>query len=309
MMGELDTFLEKIYAENGASKNTTESYRRDILDFKKFLSIQPLIKADTSNVRAYINYLAGQGIKGSSRARKLSALRQFYQYLFEENICRINPCADIQSPKREQRLPKVISIQDIEQLLAACLTLTVHERLRALCLIEVLYATGLRVSELITLKLETIMHAMKQAEIPTPMIIKGKGNKERAVLLSSPARQAIEHYLTVRNKFIKTKDHSIWLFPSSSKEGHLTRQRFGQLLKELALIADIDPVRVSPHILRHAFASHLVAGGADLFAVQKLLGHSDISTTEIYTHVAPSRLVTVMQEHHPLSKSVKSPNE
>jgi len=309
MVGELDTFLEKIYAENGASKNTIESYRRDVLDFKKFLSIQPLVKADTSNVRAYINYLAGQGMKSSSRARKLSALRQFYQYLFDENICRNNPCADIQSPKREQRLPKVISVHDVEQLLTACLKLPVHERLRALCLIEVLYATGLRVSELITLKLDTIMHAMKQAETPTPIIIQGKGNKERAVLLSRPARQAIEQYLTVRDKFIKTQERSIWLFPSSSTEGHLTRQRFGQLLKELALNAGVDPACISPHILRHAFASHLVAGGADLFAVQKLLGHSDISTTEIYTHIAPSRLATVMQEHHPLSKSAKSLNE
>lgn len=308
MRHEVETFLEKLFSENGASKNTIESYRRDIMDFKKFISIQPLHDVDATNIRAYINYLASHGIKGSSRARKLSALRQFYQYLCEQGQCKINPCLDIKSPQRELKLPKVVSVTDIEQLLNAADKLPKNEGLRAKCLIEILYATGLRVSELITITFAAIQHAMKQHETPMVLTIRGKGNKERVVLLSKPARSAIENYLAIRHTFF-TGDNSPWLFPSHGAQGYLTRQRFGQLLKELALSAGLDPSRFSPHVLRHAFATHLVAGGADLFSVQKLLGHSDISTTEIYTHVAPARLAEVMATHHPLSKLKKTLNE
>jgi integrase/recombinase XerD len=296
-----EAFLEVLFVERGASKNTLESYRRDLKDFASFLSIMPLQKATADNVRAYLKYLTDHNLKPTTRRRRLSALRQFYGYLVAEKVIPSNPCDDIDMPKKSLALPKVVSEDVIQQLIVATDQLKGHEAIRAKCLLEVLYATGLRVSELISLPYAEVMRALKLKQDPAVLTITGKGNKQRVVLLSKMAIDAIKSYLPVRAKFENPVHKDKWLFPSASEQGHLTRQRFGQLLKELSGHAGIDPQKVSPHVLRHAFATHLLANGADLISLQKLLGHSDISTTEIYTHVANTKLKKLVFENHPIA--------
>lgn len=306
MNNHLEAFLESLYAERGASKNTLEAYRNDLLKFQKFLSFTPLEKATQDNIRAYIHYLASREFSASSRNRKLSALRQFYNFLYLQKIVAVNPSLDIDFPKQGKALPKILDEEEVTRLIAQAEILPHPDNYRAFCLLEVLYATGLRVTELISLPLGVVLRALKTGQVPAPLVVMGKGDKERLVLLSKTAVDAIKAYLPYRG------DHGagdLWLFPSTGAQGHLTRQRFGQIIKELALHADIDPAKVSPHVLRHAFATHLLAGGADLLAVQKLLGHADVTTTEIYTHVSPQRLKEVVFEHHPLSKVQKKPME
>jgi integrase/recombinase XerD len=306
MNPHINSFLESLAAERGASANTLSSYGRDLTFFQKFLAVTPLHTATGDNIRAYIQYLHQQDFKETSRARKLSALRQFYGYLFDRGTITHNPCADIATPKRQHTLPKTLSLEQIDGLMEATHSLTESEGARARCLLEVLYATGLRVSELISLPMGQVNRALKEPGSPVPLRVMGKGQKERLVLLSPQAVDAIRHYLTFIRLFEDPTRTNKWLFPSrTSTQGYLTRQRFGQIMKTLALQAGIAPEAVSPHVLRHAFATHLLDGGADLLSVQKLLGHSDISTTQIYTHISGDRLKNAVFDHHPLSKSGK----
>lgn len=305
----VDTFLEMLTAERGAAANTVDAYRRDLEDFSEFLARQntTVAQARPAHINAYLKALAEQGLAPSSRARRLSALRQLFKFLLAEGRITEDPVLGITGPKIGQPLPKTLSVAEVDRLISAARAqiegTTGRERfiaLRLYCLIEMLYATGMRVSELVSLPRSVLQG---DARVLT---IKGKGGRERLVPLNAAARAALDRYLAVGQNaedgvapMLKTR----WLFPSKSAEGHLTRQRLAQELKDLAQAAGIDPRRVSPHVLRHAFASHLLDRGADLRAVQQLLGHADISTTQIYTHVLEERLRRLVLDHHPLARA------
>ena len=298
----LSLFLESLTAERGLSQNTLQAYQHDLLDFLDFLKKESYLSATPSHIRDYLHHLYGRALEPRTIARRLSALRHFYAFLSEENDIKENPTCDIEMPKIGKSLPKTLNEEEILALIEAAYHKEGPEGLRVLCLLELLYATGLRVSELVALPCSDIIAALRRDQIPMPLVVRGKGNKERLVLLSAASVKALKSYLNVRHLFDKEKkDLGKWLFPSTSKQGYLTRQRFGQLLKELALEAGISLDKVSPHIIRHAFASHMLNNGADLLSLQKLLGHSDIATTEIYTHVMGDRLEQTVLEYHPLS--------
>ncbi len=295
----VDLFLEMLLVERGVSKNTLEAYGRDMEKFQTFLSHAntTVEKATTDHLRGYLLTLYDEGLSARSAARHLSTLRQFYGFLLLEEKRNDDPSSKITMPKQPHTLPKTLSERDVTRLLEAAYEGTTPDDIRFQALLEVLYATGLRVSELVGLKDGAFE---KGGGI---LIIKGKGNKERMVPLSEPAQEALKRYLPLRPLFFKKgQAASSWLFPTRSREGHLTRQRFGQLLKNVAVKSGLDPASLSPHTLRHAFATHLLANGADLVSLQKLLGHTDISTTQIYTHVLKERLQEVMNKSHPLSR-------
>jgi integrase/recombinase XerD len=297
-------FLDMQAAERGAGKNTLEAYGRDLDDLTEHLADagSTVATATTADLRAYLASLARRGFKASSVARRLSAVRQLYRFLYAEGHRRDDPAAVIEGPKRGRPLPKVLSIGEVDRLLA-----TAHagandpvrhdgERLRALrlaCLLEVLYATGLRVSELIALP------AAAARRDQCMLVVRGKGDKERLVPLNEAAKRAMRDYLA---RLAERDIESKWLFPSFGKSGHLTRQHAARELKALAAATGIAAERVSPHVLRHAFASHLLQNGADLRIVQTLLGHADISTTQIYTHVLDERLKSLVRDLHPLAE-------
>ena len=296
----IETFLEMLSVERGAARNTLEAYARDLGDYASFLSAHrlPVPGASADNIRAYLTSLSDLGLSASTQARRLSAIKQFHKFLYAEGLSEQNPAAVIETPRRAKALPKVLSEADVTALLEQAQNETQtakgHRRLKAvrmLCLLELLYATGMRVSELVTLTRQTVQSDDRV------LTITGKGGRERLVPLSGAARSAIDGYLP------ELKGTSPWLFPSRGKQGHLTRQMFALELKELAARAGIGANRISPHILRHAFASHLLANGADLRAVQQMLGHADISTTQIYTHVLSERLKKVVNQHHPLAST------
>ncbi len=289
-------------AERGAAPNTLESYRRDLDDFGAFLAGRRRTPetATAEQIRAYLKRLAESGMAPSTSARRLSALRQFFRFLYQESVRGDDPSATLDSPRQGRALPKYLSEEEVEELLKAVHERTGPEGLRLVALMEVLYATGLRVSELVGLPLSAISRDGRV------LVVRGKGGKERMVPLSEPAIDALETYLEVRENFVpggRAAAAAAHLFPSRSKDGHLTRARFGQLLKEVAADARIDRRRVSPHVLRHSFASHLLAHGADLRALQQMLGHADIATTQIYTHVLDERLKALVNEAHPLASS------
>lgn len=301
----LELFLEMLSAERGAAVNTLEAYRRDLTDFLTYLKncSVDICAVRTSDVEGYLEQASRVGLSVASRARRLSAIRHLYRFLMSEGHCETNPALDIEGPKRERPLPKTLSIQEVDRLLDIARRRADNARgsnrlrsLRLYCLLEVLYATGLRASELVALP-RSAMNGDDQV-----LTIKGKAGRERLVPLNEPAKVAIGDYLEELQANIKNHLDMRWLFPSRGKEGHLTRQRLAQELKHLAKDADLAPKRVSPHVLRHAFASHLLERGADLRAVQQLLGHADISTTQIYTHVLEERLKQLVQDHHPLAK-------
>jgi len=305
--GLIERFLEMLAAERGRGRLTLEAYGRDLLLFSDFLKRRGsgLVKADEAAISAYLSFLADQGYEASTAARRLSALRQFYRFLYQEGVSPENPTLKIDGPRRARPLPKTLSEAEVE----ALLTLAAQKAqgndpraLRLLALLEMLYATGLRVSELVELPL-----AAAKAR-PRLLYVVGKGKKERLVPLGEPARLALDDYLAIRLHFAEAAGvkGASYLFPSRGATGHLTRHRFLQLLADLAREAGIETQGVTPHVLRHAFASHLLAHGADLRAVQQLLGHADISTTQIYTHVLEERLKTVMATH-PLA-GPQSPN-
>ncbi|HET6391107.1 site-specific tyrosine recombinase XerD [Hyphomicrobium sp.] len=300
--GHLADFLAMLSAERGASANTIEAYAADLESFVGFLSDKGIAAPDaqSEDVQAYLGYLASQGQAPTSRARRLSAIKQYYRFLLAETLIADDPTAGLQGPKKQRALPKVLSIDEVDRLLTVSQQQCEGQEGRALfralrfhCLLELLYATGMRVSELVGLP-RSVLRGDKRV-----LTIKGKGGRERLVPLNATARAALDAFLAVAGRF----DNSEWLFPSRSALGHVTRQGFAQDLKSIAEAAGIAPDRVSPHVLRHAFASHLLDRGADLRAVQQLLGHADISTTEIYTHVLQERLKALVNAHHPLARS------
>ncbi|WP_395458814.1 site-specific tyrosine recombinase XerD [Azospirillum melinis] len=309
----LDAFLDMLTAERGAAVNTRLAYERDLADLGRWLAQRSvaLEAAGTEDLRAY---LAVQSKDGAPRtvARRLSAMRQFYRFLLSEGRRTDDPASPLDSPKQGRPLPKILTEAEVGAMLSTAEARGGPEGLRLVALLEVLYATGLRVSELVGLPMTAIMRDGRG------LLVRGKGGKERMVPLSDPALAALAGYIPFRGHFIPPgagaggeAGHSPFLFPSRiSAEGHLTRQRFAQLLKQLAIDAGIDPEKVSPHVLRHAFATHLLDHGADLRSVQKMLGHADIATTQIYTHVVTERLKKVMHDHHPLARrKVEEPSE
>ena len=298
-------FLDMLAAERGAGTNTLVAYRRDLEDLSAALAASggAIAKAETDELRDYLGALARRGLKASSVARRLSAIRQLYRFLYAENRRRDDPAAVLEGPKRALTLPKILSIADVDCLLtlahadAADPERRASERLRAArlaCLLEVLYATGLRVSELMALPVSA---ARQDARM---LVVRGKGEKERLVPLNDPAKRAMADYLALLAK-PPERAETKWLFPSFGESGHLTRQHFARDLKALAAKAGLKAAQVSPHVLRHAFASHLLHNGADLRVVQTLLGHADISTTQIYTHVLEERLKSLVRDLHPLT--------
>jgi integrase/recombinase XerD len=298
-------FLDMLASERGAAANTLSAYRNDLEDFAAYLAGtgRTVATARSDDIRGYLGVLAARALSASSVARKLSAIRQLYRFLYADGHRSDDPAAAIEGPRRGRPLPKILSMSDVDRLLAASrqamddAARPSGERLRSArmtCLLEVLYATGLRVSELIALP-ATAAHRGQGM-----LIVRGKGDKERLVPLNEAARRAMADYLAMRRDAGRTADGK-WLFPSFGDSGHVTRQHFARELKGLAASAGLRPDQVSPHVLRHAFASHLLQNGADLRSVQTLLGHADISTTQIYTHVLAERLKSLVRDLHPLT--------
>ena len=297
-------FLDMMATERGASGNTLDAYRRDLEDYSEFLGgkKRDIHGASTEDIRAYLAVLSKRKLASSSIARRLSAIRQLHRFLYAEDHRKDDPAAVLEGPRRGRPLPKVFTVDQVTRLLetahaaAQRAGVGAAERLRAsrlVCLLEVLYATGLRVSELIALPATA---ARAEGDV---IIVRGKGGKERLVPLGHAAPQAMREYLALRRESGGVE--SRWLFPSFGESGHMTRQHVGRELKALASAAGIEPRKMSPHVLRHAFASHLLANGADLRIVQALLGHADVSTTQIYTHVLDERLKSMVRDLHPLA--------
>ena len=297
--------MEMLVAERGAAANTVEAYGRDLADFSGFMRRRRRAPEDAGadDVRAYLSVLADSGLDSRTGARRLSALRQFFRFLFASGVRSDDPTAVIDSPRQKKSLPKYLSEAEVDALLAVAATRAgeMHDGadgVRRSALLEILYATGLRVSELVGLPLSAISRDGRF------LTVRGKGGKERLVPLSEPAMDAVSAYRAVRERFLPKGNAARaarWLFPSRAREGHLTRARFAQILKEMAAEAGLDPARVSPHVLRHSFASHLLAHGADLRSLQRMLGHADIATTQIYTHVLEERMRALVESAHPLA--------
>ena len=299
----IELFLDMLAAERGAAKNTLDAYRRDLVDFAADMtdSAGAIAAAESDHLRAHLGRLDKRGLSAASVARRLSAIRQLYRFLYSEGHRVDDPAAVLEGPRRSRSLPKVLSVKQVDELLAQARAgmkvETPAGRLRAarlVCLLEVLYATGMRVSELVALPAAAARRDQRM------LVVRGKGGRERLVPLNDAARRAIGDYLAMRRG--AKADQPKWLFPSSGASGHLTRQHFARDLKALAAAAGLRPAQLSPHVLRHAFASHLLQNGADLRVVQTLLGHADISTTQIYTHVLDERLKSLVRDLHPLAE-------
>lgn len=309
--GWIAPFLEARAAEAGAAANTLCAYARDLHDFADWLGRNGLSpeRATQADVETYLAALDARGLATATRARRLSAIRQFYGFAVGEGLRADNPAARIRGPGRPRRLPKTLSEAEVDALSLAARQAGrgAATRCRNACLMELLYATGMRVSELVSLPV-----AAARGD-PEMLLVRGKGGKERMVPLSAPARAALRDWLAIRDRAgtaarAPGRAPSPHLFPSRSRDGHLTRHRFYLLIKELAVAAGISPAKVTPHTLRHAFATHLLAHGADLRAIQTMLGHADISTTEIYTHVLDERLRRLVETHHPLAQAARKPD-
>ena len=295
----LDSFEEMLVAERNVAQNTAGAYRRDLEDAARWINAlgHDLADAAFEDLRDYMARMASKRMTPATSARRLSTLRQYFRFLAIEGHRADDPSVGLDSPRRDRALPKILSETEMAGLIEAAGASPESERLRLTALLELVYGAGLRVSELVGLPLAA---ALRDTQF---LMVRGKGGKERLVPINDQARAALQAYLGVRDRFLPGREKtSSWLFPSRGRQGHLTRQRFGQILKSLAMKAGIEPDRISPHVIRHAFATHLLDHGADLRALQKMLGHADISTTQIYTHVAVGRLASLVKEHHPLSK-------
>ncbi len=304
----VDLFLEAQAAELGAAKNTLLAYARDLRDFVDWVSNQQLALETLSqaDIDLYLIHCDAQGLARATRARRLSTIRQLYRFAFDERLRTDNPAIRIKGPGKARRLPKTLTEDEVSRLLdsAPAHGRTASERSRNACLIALLYATGMRVSELVSLPL-----AAARGD-PRMILVRGKGGKERMVPLSPPARDALGSWVAIRDaeesaRRSKGLQPSPYLFASGGASGHLTRHRFYHLIKEISVKAHVGPDKVTPHTLRHAFATHLLANGADLRVIQTLLGHADVATTEIYTHVLEARLQALVQEHHPLAQAAR----
>ncbi|MGJ8611615.1 MAG: site-specific tyrosine recombinase XerD [Octadecabacter sp.] len=296
----IQAFLEAQAAELDAATNTQLAYARDLMDFSDWLKSGHFAQVTQDNVEKYLIWCDAQGLAKSTRARRLSAIKQLYRFAFEEGWREDNPAIQITGPGRDKRLPKTLSYEEVDALLDAARA-SVKDTDRTTCLMELLYATGMRVTELVSLPVSAARGD------PRMLLVRGKGDKERMVPLSPPARAATAVWLKTRDTAEDAAHkngtpRSKFLFPSRGKLGHLTRQSFFNLIKSLAIEGHVNPSKVTPHTLRHAFATHLLAGGADLRSIQTLLGHADVATTEIYTHVLDERLKELVLEHHPLAQ-------
>jgi integrase/recombinase XerD len=298
---QVEAFLEMMAVERDASPHTLSAYARDLADAEGTLGKGGLMTADETAIESWFASLSERGLSAATAARRRSAVRQFYRFALGEGWRKDDPSRRLDAPKQGRPLPKTLSREEVERLLAAAAKGDESGAVRMLALIELAYASGLRVSELLALRVEAVRRD------PAWLIVRGKGGKERLAPLNTAAREAVKVWLDVRDakrpvsKGAAKVQDSPWLFPSTGASGHLTPRRFAQQLDQAAIAAGIDPARVSPHVLRHAFATHLLEGGADLRVVQTLLGHADIATTQIYTHVATDRLSQVVHKHHPLA--------
>lgn len=303
----IEQFLEMMIAERGISKNSLLSYKRDLLDFKNFLLQKKLSERQifTENIQNFIMDLASNKLAARSINRKISTLKTYYEFLISEGYIDYNPALMIDLPKYQAKLPNCLNDQEIKTLMAYLENDKTPEGLRLKAMISLLYASGLRVSELVGIKYANILINQGANEIKKVFNIIGKGNKERAIIINEQAVSAIADYLKIREIFISDKNSksSLYLFPSHAGLGCITRQGFALLLKQAALNAGLDPSTISPHVLRHSFATHLLHGGASLRVIQELLGHADISTTQIYTHLQTEHLKNTLDNYHPLSKA------
>lgn len=292
----VNRFLEMMSAERGASANTLEAYGRDVEEFLTYCGGLALKEISRDDVGDFVQYLGRVGRSPKTVARKLSAVREFFKFLYTEKDIKDNPAADILTPKQEKPLPKFLSEDEIKRLIAAAKECSGPKGRQMTAMLELMYASGLRVSELVSLPENCINFDRRQ------VFVRGKGSKERVVPVAPAAIQAVFDYLEQRDCFIREGRRSIWLFPSkSSRSGHISRDTFFKRLKELAVKAGIYPSRVTPHVLRHSFATHLLNHNADLRSVQKMLGHESINTTEIYTHILSDKLLETVQKLHPLA--------
>ncbi|ABV84717.1 site-specific tyrosine recombinase XerD [Rickettsia massiliae] len=303
----ISQFLEMLLAERALSKNSILSYKRDLFDFHNYLATQKLseLNITTENIRDWIEYLASNDLQARSINRKISTIKSYYKFLISENHTAFNPVLNVDLPKYQNKLPEILSIDQIKSLLEHCSQDNSPEGIRLNAMIHLLYASGFRVSELVSLKLADILtNKTSKGEVRKIFSVLGKGNKERVIVINEQAVISIAKYLAIRDVFVnKAKPRNlIYLFPSSALAGYMTRQNFAILLKSAALYAGLNPEHISPHILRHSFASHLLEGGADLRVIQELLGHADISTTQIYTHLQTNHLKKALL-HHPLNKN------
>jgi len=297
MTPQVEAFLEMMAVERDASPNTLSAYARDLADAESALGRGGLIDADTTAIETWFAGLSTRGLSAATAARRRSAVRQFYRFALGEGWRADDPSRRLDAPKQGRSLPRTLSRDEVVRLLTASAARDGASGIRMIALVELAYASGLRVSELLALRVEAVRRD------PAWLIVRGKGGKERLAPLNAPARDAVKAWLLVRDAARPEKaPDSPWLFPSGSASGHLTPRRFAQMLDQAATDAGIDPARVSPHVLRHAFATHLLEGGADLRVVQTLLGHADIATTQLYTHVATDRLTQVVNRHHPLAR-------
>lgn len=297
--GWVDAFLEMMAVERAAARNTLTAYGKDLADAAAFLKARnrDLATASAEDIEAWFAGLGAAGLAPATAARRRSSIRQFYRFVLGEGWRTDDPSRRVEAPRKGRSLPKVLSRDEVERLIAAAAAKDGGQGLRLSALVELTYASGMRVSEVMGLPLTAL------ARDPAYLIVKGKGGKERLAPLNDAARTAVKAWLGVRKDFLPKGDAANpWLFPSRGKAGRLTPRRFSQLLEEAAIAAGIDPAKVSPHVLRHAFATHLLEGGADLRVVQTLLGHADIATTQIYTHVAGDRLAEVVKTKHPLAR-------
>jgi integrase/recombinase XerD len=297
--------MEMLLSTRGASLATISSYKTDLSDFFEFASTTSLEMESITHhdISAYLAALTGRGMSSATLARRRSALGQWFKFLVSEKIRTENPVLMVSTPRRGRSLPKVLTKEEVLALVTTARADHSAKGVRFNCMMELLYASGMRVSELVTLTTAHIQRdPKKRTQIAPYFIITGKGSKDRLVPLHAEAVEALTNYLTLRASFLAHGMETKWLFPSRGAEGHVTRQQFGLLLKALCRDAGIDPAKCSPHTLRHSFATHLLEGGADLRVIQELLGHADIGTTQIYTHVTDKRLQQVMDQHHPLAK-------
>ncbi len=296
---KIEAFLEMMSAERACAPNTLVAYGRDLADAhaSTLARGRPLEQAELADVEAYFAELSARGLSAATAARRRASVRQFYRFALEEGWRRDDPSRRVDAPKQPRALPKLLSRQEVERLIAAAEALGAVEGARLACMVEVLYAAGLRISELTSLPLQSV------ARDPAFLMVRGKGGKERLAPLNGAARAAVKAWLAHRPSVLPRRDKANpWLFPSTGRSGRMTPRRVAQLLDEAAARAGVDPARVSPHVLRHAFATHLLEGGADLRVVQTLLGHADIATTQIYTHVTGERLRRTVEAAHPLAK-------
>ena len=299
-MHTIEYFLESLALERGSANKTIEAYKSDLKDLAEFLAKQQIVLAETSlnNLRDYVaNLSTSQGLNAKSIARKISAIRQFFAFLLQENIVKANPALELEIPKISKNIPVVFEEEQIEKLLNECAKDQTPAGLRNLAMVELMYASGMRVSELVALKISQLSLIPRQ-DLPPHIIITGKGDKERIVAINRKAIDALSKHIAMLDK------GNEWVFPSQSRGGHITRQYFAKILKRIAAEAGINFEKISPHKIRHSFATHLLNNGASLRVIQDLLGHKKISTTQIYTHVSNSKLKETIEEFHPLAKKI-----